>query len=181
MAEAQAPTPTPTPAPTPAPTAAAATAPTSAVVKGNPKRLKEYDTVFLLKPDLADDAVDKLKERLRGIVSREGGKVIKFVNWGKKKTAFSVVKQPRAIYVECQYLGHPGLTSEFERNLRNLDEVTKFLTNKVADDIDPDTRPVEQDVKLAGDVEEARPPRESRDDDGGFDRSGDDDLGALDE
>ena len=55
-------------------------------------RLKEYDTVFLLKSDLADDAVDKIKERVRGIVTREGGKVIKFVNWGKKKTAFSVAK-----------------------------------------------------------------------------------------
>jgi small subunit ribosomal protein S6 len=141
-------------------------------------RLKEYDTVFLLKSDLADDAVDKIKERVRGIVTREGGKVIKFVNWGKKKTAFSVAKQPRAIYIECQYLGKPGLVTEVERNLRNLDEVSKFLTNKVADDIDPETRPVEPDVKLAGDVDEPpRPVREpGRDaDDLGFDR--DDDVG----
>ena len=52
--------------------------------------------------------------------------------------------------------------AEIERNLRNIDEVTKFLTNKVADEVDPETRPVEQDVKLAGDVEEApdRPGRE---------------------
>ncbi len=124
-------------------------------------RLKEYDTVFLIKPDLADDAVDKLKERVRGVVGREGGKVIKFVNCGKKKTAFTVAKQPRAIYMECQYLGKPGLVTEIERNLRNLDEVSKFLTSKVADDVDPETRPVEQDVKLAGDIEEApRPTRE---------------------
>jgi small subunit ribosomal protein S6 len=142
--------------------------------------LKEYDTVFLVKPDLADDAVDKLKERLRGIVGREGGKVIKFINWGKKKTAFSVAKQPRAIYVECQYLGKPGLVTELERNLRNLDEVSKFLTNKVADQVDPETRPVEQDVKLAGDVEEPpRPTREGREgDEGGFDRDDEVGLGA---
>ena len=86
-------------------------------------RLKEYDTVFLVKPDMADDAVDKLKERVRGIVGREGGKVIKFINWGKKKTAFTVAKQPRAIYIECQYLGKPGLVTEIERNIRNIDEV----------------------------------------------------------
>jgi small subunit ribosomal protein S6 len=141
--------------------------------------LKEYDTVFLVKPDLADDAVDKLKERVRGIVGREGGKVIKFINWGKKKTAFAVAKQPRAIYVECVYLGKPGLVTELERNLRNLDEVSKFLTSKVADNVDPETRPVEQDVKLAGDVEEApRPTREGgrEGDEGGFDR---DDEGGM--
>jgi small subunit ribosomal protein S6 len=140
-------------------------------------RLKEYDTVFLIKSDVADDAVDKLKERVRGIVHREGGKVIKFTNWGKKKTAFPVAKQPRAIYMECQYLGKPGLVAEIERNLRNIDEVTKFLTNKVADEVDPESRPVEQDVKLAGDVEEApRPPgREGGREEGeGFERDRDD-------
>jgi len=126
-------------------------------------RLREYDTVFLLKPDVTDDAVDKLKERVRGVVTREGGKVIKFINWGKKKTSFAVSKQPRAIYVEAMYLGQKNLVTELERNLRNIDEVTKFLTTKVADEIDPESRPVEPDEKRAGDVEEApRPERSER-------------------
>ena len=34
-------------------------------------RLREYETIFLVKPDLTDDSVDKLKERVRGIVSWE--------------------------------------------------------------------------------------------------------------
>ncbi|MBS2028756.1 MAG: 30S ribosomal protein S6 [Deltaproteobacteria bacterium] len=129
-------------------------------------RLREYETVFLLKPDVTDDAVDKLKERVRGVVSREGGKVIKFINWGKKKTSFAVAKQPRAIYVEALYLGQKNLVTELERNLRNIDEITKFLTTKVAEEIDPESRPVEPDEKRAGDVEEApRPERSERRDD----------------
>src|SRR5437762_2904368 len=47
------------------------------------KRLREYETIFLVKPDLTDDNVDKIKDRLRGIVDREGGKVIRFTIWGK--------------------------------------------------------------------------------------------------
>lgn len=126
-------------------------------------RLREYDTVFLLKPDITDDGVDKLKERLRGIVTRDGGKVIKFINWGKKKTTFLVAKQPRAVYVEAIWLGQKNMVTELERNLRNIDEVTKFLTSKVAEEIDPDTRQVEPDEKRAGDVEEApRPERGER-------------------
>ncbi len=46
--------------------------------------------------------------------------------------------------------------AEVERNLRNLDEVTRWLSVKVADDIDPETRPVQEDVKLAGDMDETR-------------------------
>ena len=120
-------------------------------------RLREYETIFLVKSDLTDDNVDKLKERLRGIVSREGGKVLRFTVWGKKKTLYPIAKQPRAIYVHTHYLGNSKMVAEVERNLRNLDEVTRYLSVKIADEVDPESRPVLEDVKMAGDVEEARP------------------------
>ena len=121
------------------------------------KRLREYETIFLVRPDLTDDNVDKLKERVRGIVSREGGKVIRFTVWGKKKTLYPIAKQPRAIYVHASYLGDSKLVAEVERNLRIFDEVTRYLSVKLADEVDPETRPVLEDLKLAGDVEETRP------------------------
>jgi small subunit ribosomal protein S6 len=120
-------------------------------------RLREYETIFLVKPDLTDDLVDRLKERVRGIVNREGGKVLRFTIWGKKRTMYPVAKQPRAIYVHTHYLGGHTLVAEVERNLRNLDEVTRFMSVKLAEDIDPETRPVLEDVKMAGDTEESRP------------------------
>lgn len=121
------------------------------------KRLREYETIFLVKPDLTDDNVDRIKERVRGIVSREGGKVIRFTVWGKKKTLYPIAKQPRAIYVHTHFLGDSRLVAEVERNLRNIDEVTRYLSVKIADEVDPESRPVLEDVKMAGDVEEARP------------------------
>lgn len=119
-------------------------------------RLREYETVFLLRPELTDDVVDKVKDRVRGIVNRDG-KLLRFTIWGKKKTMYLIAKQPRAIYVHASYLGSPKLVAEVERNLRNFDEVTRYLSSRIADDIDPETRPVQEDVKMAGDVEEAKP------------------------
>jgi small subunit ribosomal protein S6 len=120
-------------------------------------RLREYETIFLVKPDLTDDNVDRIKERVRGIVSREGGKVLRFTVWGKKKTLYPIAKQPRAIYVHTHFLGSAKMVAEVERNLRNLDEVTRYLSVKLADEVDPESRPVLEDLKLAGDVEETRP------------------------
>ncbi|RKH37024.1 30S ribosomal protein S6 [Corallococcus sicarius] len=132
------------------------------------KRLREYETIFLVKPDLTDDNVDKLKERVRGIVTREGGKVLRFTVWGKKKTLFPVAKQPRAIYVHTSFLGDGRLVAEIERNLRNLDEVTRYISVKLADEVDPESRPVLEDLKLAGDVEETRPGAPVEREGGGF-------------
>src|SRR5256714_6271681 len=116
-------------------------------------RLREYETIFLVRPDLAEDLVDKIVERMRAIVHRDGGKVIKVENWGKKKTAYEVKKNLRAIFVRFLYLGGTRAVAEFERNLRMTDDVLKYQSVKMADDVDASTRAVEADVKLPGDPE----------------------------
>ncbi len=116
-------------------------------------RLREYETIFLVRPDLAEDLVDKIVERMRGIVHRDGGKVIKVENWGKKKTAYEVKKNLRAIYLRFLYLGSTRQVAEFERNLRMTDDVLKYQSVKIAEDVDAASRAVEADVKLPGDPE----------------------------
>ena len=118
------------------------------------QRLREYETIFLVKPDLTDDNVDRIKDRVRGIVDREGGKVIRFTIWGKKKTMYPIAKQNRAIYVHTHYLGGTALVAEVERNLRNIDEVTRYISVKLADDVDPASKQTLEDLKLAGDVDD---------------------------
>jgi small subunit ribosomal protein S6 len=121
---------------------------------GEKARLREYETLFLVKADLPDEGVERIKERIRGAVSKSGGKVIKFTNWGKKKTAFVVAKQLRAVYVHVDYLGNPGIVAEVERNLAITEDVTKYISHHIADDIDPESRAVEPDAKLAGDADD---------------------------
>jgi small subunit ribosomal protein S6 len=94
------------------------------------------------------------------VVGREGGKVIRFTNQGKRRTAFPVAKDQKALYMHCLYLGLPGLVAEFERNLRMIDSVTKFQSVKLADLVDFESRAVEADVKITP-VEEEKP-REER-------------------
>ena len=134
------------------------------------KLVREYETIYLLKSETPDDQVEEIKERLRGVVSREGGKVIRFTNQGKRKTAFPVAKNQKALYMHVLYVGNPGLVGELERNLKMIDSITKFQSVKVADGVDFDARQVEADVKVAPAEEEK--PREERaeggSDEGGF-------------
>ena len=81
--------------------------------------------------------------------------MIKFTNWGRRKTAFDVHHQSRALFIQVAYLGNGKVVDEVERNLRNAEEVAKFLTTLVKKMVDPATRPTEADVKLTS--EEERP------------------------
>jgi len=139
-------------------------------------RLREYETIYLVRPDLAEDLVDKIVERMRGIVQREGGKVIRVENWGKKKTAYEVKKHLRAIYLRFLYLGTTRMVAEFERNLRMTDDVLKYQSVKIAENVDPASRQIEPDVKLPGDPEvperAAREPEPFGGEDRGFEGRG---------
>lgn len=123
--------------------------------------LNEYETIFVLPNDQTDEAADKVAERLRGIVEREGGRLVKFTFWGRKKTAFDVAKHGRALYVHGDYLGLGRTVDEVERHLRNSEEVVRFQTSLVKKLVDPATRPTEPDVRLSGDIDE-RAPRPER-------------------
>ncbi len=122
--------------------------------EGGAIRLREYETVLLIKPEVSDEGVERIKERIRSTVARDGGKVLKFTHWGKKKTAFPVAKQQRAIFVHANFLGGPKTVAEIERNLAISEDVTKFMSQRLADNVDPETRQVEPDVKLTGDADE---------------------------
>lgn len=125
-------------------------------------KFREYETIYALKPDLTDDLVERFKERIRALIHREGGKVIKFTIWGKKKTQFEMQKQSRAIYTHVLYLAPAKLVAELERNLRNDETLIRYQTIKLADETDA-SKAVEQDVKMAGDADQPeRPPREER-------------------
>jgi small subunit ribosomal protein S6 len=139
--------------------------PSSEANSGSVKlRLREYETLLLAKADLTDEHVERLKERVRGVIQRDGGKVLKFTNWGKKKTAFPVANQLRAIFLHVNYLAKPGTVSEVERSLSLAEDATKYMTVLLATDIDPETRIVEPDAKLMGDADEKSRERESEGD-----------------
>lgn len=151
-----------------APVAKTPKAPKAPKVHASKNTQREYETIYLLRQDLTTEQTDRIKERIRGVIEREGGRVIKVTTWGRKKTAFLVGdKQARAIYVHVNYLGDGRAVSEVERNLRNLEEVLKFQTIKLSDAVLPESRPTEEDVVLEGDREEERPAREAREGEGG--------------
>jgi small subunit ribosomal protein S6 len=109
--------------------------------------LREYETIYILRPDLTDDEVAGVKEKVANIFSREEGHVLHQDVWGKKKLSYEIKKQPKGIYIHLSYLGGPATTNEIERNLRLMEPVLKYQTLRVAKDVDVDRRLAERDAE----------------------------------
>ncbi|HEY3803861.1 MAG TPA: 30S ribosomal protein S6 [Kofleriaceae bacterium] len=113
--------------------------------RDTPNTAREYETIYILRPNTANDGVAEVNTRIKGVIESMGGKVIKVDNWGKRRLAYEVAKERKGIYLYWLYLAQPGVVEECERNLRMLDNVIRYLTVKVDENVDLGARPSEID------------------------------------
>jgi small subunit ribosomal protein S6 len=102
-----------------------------------PGTLREYETIYILRPDTQNDKVSEVNQRVKGIIESMGGVVLAVDNWGKRKLAYEIKKELKGIYLFWEYLATPGVVSEFERNMRMLDPVIRYMTIATERDVDP--------------------------------------------
>lgn len=105
-----------------------------------PGRIREYETIFILKPDVTNEVIGATNTKIRGVLEAGGGTLLKIENWGRRKLAYEVKKQLKGIYIFFRYLGNPGLVEEVERNLHLTDSVIRQYSVKIAENVDPATR-----------------------------------------
>jgi small subunit ribosomal protein S6 len=98
---------------------------------------REYETIYILRSDVDNGGAEKVVERAKDVITRLGGTLTKLDNWGKRKLAYPIQKSNRGIFVYLKYVGYGDLVAELERNLRLLDEVVRFQTVLLTEDIDP--------------------------------------------
>jgi len=98
---------------------------------------REYETIYILRPDVDNDVAEKVVDRAKDVIARLDGTLTKLDNWGKRRLAYPIQKNNRGLFVYLKYVGYGDLVAELERNLRLLDEVVRFQTVLLAEDIDP--------------------------------------------
>jgi small subunit ribosomal protein S6 len=112
--------------------------------------MRKYETVFISDPDLQDQARLDLYDKVRNIIAKENGILLNFDEWGNKKMAYEIKKKLRGNYVCVTYGGTGELVTELERNFRLTDDILKFMTILLSDDVT-----VESLEKEVADAQEA--------------------------
>ena len=90
-----------------------------------------YETIFIVKTDLGDEALAEKVTWATDILSSNGAEVINVEQWGKKRLAYQVNKQKHGIYVLMHYEGDPKVVPDLERNFKLSEDILKHLTVKL--------------------------------------------------
>lgn len=114
---------------------------------------RQYETIYILKPDVAKDQAAGVAARVKEAVAREGGRFTSVETWGRRRLAYEIGRYRHGIYVYVSYIGGGGLVAELERNLRLLDAVMRFQTVVTADSVDAATLDIQPEAVVFEAVE----------------------------
>jgi small subunit ribosomal protein S6 len=88
--------------------------------------MRDYEVIFIVHPDLDENALKGVVERVQSWITESGGSIVKLDQWGRRRMAYSIRKQREGqyIYIEAQFA--PSFSATLERNLRFLEPLMRF-------------------------------------------------------
>ena len=98
-------------------------------------RAREYETIYILRPNVDPDEADRIATRVREIIASMGAKLLRVDNWGRRKLAYAIGKASRGVFVYVKYVGLNNVVAEVERNLRLIDDVMRHQTILLKDKV----------------------------------------------
>ena len=97
-------------------------------------KLRYYETMFLLDPDLNEEDREDAVQKFSDIITEDKGQIVNIDKWPLRKLAYKVRKKTHGYYVVMNFgaLGHT--IQELTRNFRLDERVMKFITTKLDDE-----------------------------------------------
>lgn len=92
---------------------------------------RTYEVMFIVRPDIGDEELEKLVSTLESQVSGAGGTVKSVERMGKRRLAYMVRRFQEGTYILFTVEGGGDAIHEMERRLRVTEPVIKFLTVRV--------------------------------------------------
>jgi len=95
--------------------------------------LRDYEVLYIVRPDLEEDKVQDIVKRVNSLIGRSGGSTEQTSLWGKRKLAYEVKHQKEGSYVLQDFTIDPGRVPELESALKITEEVLRHLIVRKAE------------------------------------------------
>ncbi len=92
--------------------------------------MRNYESMFILKPELEEEAIVAAVSRFEDVVKNGGGELVKTDRWGKRRLAYEVNNITEGHYVLMTFKSPSSVAQELDRVLRIQDDVVRQLVIK---------------------------------------------------
>ena len=89
-----------------------------------------YETMYILRPDIAEEEVNKHIEKYNKLLEEMGGKILDSQMRGKRRLAYTIAKNREGIYVQLSHQGDGQHIEKIEKAMRLSEDVIRYMTIK---------------------------------------------------
>mgnify|MGYP001300773253 CR=1 FL=1 len=89
-----------------------------------------YETMYILRPDIAEDEVTNYIEKYNKLLEEFGGAILDSQMRGKRRLAYQIAKHREGIYVQLSHQGDGQHIFKIEKAMRLSEDVIRYMTVK---------------------------------------------------
>ncbi len=97
--------------------------------------LRKYELLYVLRHDSPAEATQATIDKIKDTITGQGGTILLHESWGKKKLAYEIKKLNKGIYQLTTFAGESSIIHEIERNLRINQEILRWLTVQLEEQV----------------------------------------------
>lgn len=95
--------------------------------------MRDYELALVVNPDIAEDSLDSVVERVSQLITKKGGSIVEVNRWGKRKLAYPIKRFIEGSYVLTRFKLEPNFSAELRANLRLSEEILRYLLVRIGD------------------------------------------------
>ena len=89
--------------------------------------MHKYETIFITKPDLTEEAHTEIVEKFKKLIEKKGGTVESVEDWGMKKLAYEINYIREGHYVLVNFEGDANIPAELNRVYNITDGIMRSI------------------------------------------------------
>ena len=89
--------------------------------------MRNYELAYIVDPELEEQAITDLEERVKGWIEAAGGKLAEINRWGKRRLAYPIKKKTDGYYFFMAIEMPPQAGALIERDLRLSEHILRFM------------------------------------------------------
>ena len=90
-----------------------------------------YEKIVIIEPNIDDTAAEETVGKIKDIIIKKGGEILKTENWGRRRLAYVLNKHQKGNYILILFKSPPETIMDLERFCKVTDSVIKFMVVKL--------------------------------------------------
>lgn len=90
--------------------------------------MRKYETMYIIRPDVEEEAKTNLVERFTKILTDNGAEIAKVDEKGKKRLAYEINDYRDGYYVLINFSSGEEAVNEFNRQAKFSDDIIRYMT-----------------------------------------------------